>query len=732
MIFLDERRRRRWQLACMGAALGKKLETMRRRQLLLDDGSSPFARKPFSLLPPEEQERIVAKRRTQKLAAEALDAQLADRAASSPQRRSSPPVLREPAHAQPQPRSDSRPTLDGRVEAQRSPQRVRGAADPRGQPQDDDAATPAVAWWHEPEARRGSPPPRRRSGRELLRDPEESLLREAERLKKLEVGEALRAQMQEREQRRAGSPAARQAASGRDGVEAAAEAVASDARSEEAIPTDRLSPGPLGPLRCHSAEAEPAHSTEMAISAATPWQEHPALHDRLARLEYQLGWVQADRKPPDSYVDLDTLASELRKEMRVIHDAHATLNADLDEQVEFMAHLDQSVKALQVQIPPDLDSDAPSTHATQAMGSLRHDVDQLLAERSKTKREETDLDVRLASVVEQLRHEFGSEASRTSSTQVNQRAEELSVDRDAAAPARDPSVAELSEQLNRVQGKQFGDHMLLVEQIAALESMLAQQVEALHASLGCGCICDDLRHDVDQLLAERTQTKHEETELDIRLASVVNELRQEIERRAELSAAALDQISKTLSESTSAAGGTAAVHEQSLQAKMSRELSAFSGRVEVLERMREDAPSLAELSEKVNGVEEKQFDDHLLLEEQVAALEVRMAAVAADNPEGALQALQGSVQSCREETASVASKLQSMMSITSEQVSAVSHRVEVLERGREGDLQQLSEKLNGVEEKQFDEQVLLEEQIAALESQLAVTVTGGGGRDVSR
>ena len=73
-----------------------------------------------------------------------------------------------------------------------------------------------------------------------------------------------------------------------------------------------------------------------------------------------------------------------------------------------------------------------------------------------------------------------------------------------------------------------------------------------------------------------------------------------------------------------------------------------------------------------------------------------------------------------------------MMSITSEQVSAVSHRVEVLERGREGDLQQLSEKLNGVEEKQFDEQVLLEEQIAALESQLAVTVTGGGGRDVSR
>jgi hypothetical protein len=216
------------------------------------------------------------------------------------------------------------------------------------------------------------------------------------------------------------------------------------------------------------------------------------------------------------------------------------------------------------------------------------------------------------------------------------------------------------------------------------------------------------------------------------LASVVNELRQEIERRAELSAAALDQISKTLSESTSAAGGTAAVHEQSLQAKMSRELSAFSGRVEVLERMREDAPSLAELSEKVNGVEEKQFDDHLLLEEQVAALEVRMAAVAADNPEGALQALQGSVQSCREETASVASKLQSMMSITSEQVSAVSHRVEVLERGREGDLQQLSEKLNGVEEKQFDEQVLLEEQIAALESQLAVTVTGGGGRDVSR
>jgi hypothetical protein len=62
----------------------------------------------------------------------------------------------------------------------------------------------------------------------------------------------------------------------------------------------------------------------------------------------------------------------------------------------------------------------------------------------------------------------------------------------------------------------------------------------------------------------------------------------------------------------------------------------------------------------------------------------------------------------------------------SQDVSAISRRVDLLERGREGDLAQLFEKLNGVEEKSWDEQALLAEQIAALESKLAVKPGGGG------
>ena len=58
-------------------------------------------------------------------------------------------------------------------------------------------------------------------------------------------------------------------------------------------------------------------------------------------------------------------------------------------------------------------------------------------------------------------------------------------------------------------------------------------------------------------------------------------------------------------------------------------------------------------------------------------------------------------------------------SIVTQGLSLIVSRVDVLERGKEADLAQLSEKLNGVEEKQWDEQVALSQQIAALESQLA-------------
>ena len=667
---------------------------MRRRHLTAaDDGSSPFARDRFSLLLPEAQEAVIAKRRAQRLAAAALDAQVAGRSGRSsgsptrPVRQSPdngtslPPELlqvpREPRHVQPE----------------RAP--ATGDDAWRSHPQTSDTPGP-VAWWHEPEARRRSPPPRRRSGRELLRDPEESLLREAERIKKLEVGEALRAQMQEREQhrradlsrerQRPGSPRALQRTA--DVVETALPEASPNGRSDEAVPMDRLTPDPLR----QSGEDEPARGTEK--QADSTLLEATVLHERrLAQLEFQLGWNQMGQRSPVGSVDIGVLAQELRAEMARINEAHKTLNADLDEQVQFLAHLDQSVKSLQLQISSELHdvADGSTSHATQVVASrhelthLRHDVDHLLADRSKTKNEAADLDGRLAFMVDELRHEL---------------ADDMSAARHNAT-ARD-DVVPLIERFSRVQEKQSNDHLLLAEQVAKLESEIAQVSIQTAQSQARPRASDGSDH-------TRTNQSIDVENSDI---SCIEDLRQEMERRFELSAVALDKIARRQSAAGEefAEAFTTTPSKADVQSIVG-DLSAIITRVEALEQVRDANPSLPELSDKLNELVEKQWE----LDQS-----------------DALQALDDSVHACIQEIAATASKLQSQADAIAESialsqdVSAISRRVDLLERGREGDLAQLFEKLNGVEEKSWDEQALLAEQIAALESKLAVKPGGGG------
>lgn len=641
---------------------------MRRRHLEASDGShsSPFARDRFALRPPEEQEAVIAKRRAQRLAAEALDAQLADRSgststssSSSPQR----PARRSPGNSSGassvrEPR-DAQPRLDSRPVTQRSPERK----------ESDDQ----VAWWHEPEARRRSPPPRRRSGRELLRDPEESLLREAERIKKLEVGEALRAQMQEREQHqtvaaheqhRAGPPRALQKTV--DVVEAAVQVVSPNDRSEE---------------------DEPVNVATQSLTADTggTWESTSVFHERLARLEYQLGWSQAGQRSSAASSDIGVVAQELRAEMATIHDAHKTLNADLDAQVQFLAHLDESVKSLQEQIPSK-NHDATNeqtNHTTQVMVSLRHDVDQLLAERSKTKTLEEDLDVRLASTVEDLRHELADDMSRR------------------YISTAEAEIAHSVERFTHAQEKQTNDHLLLAEQVAKLESVIAQQV-GLQAPRP-----HERQNASDDSDDATLRSKNAEAG-----TSGVEELRQDMERRFELSAAALDEVSRHQSAVSEeiAVAYTAALSKEDVEALL-RDLSTISGRVEALEQTRDDHPSLSELSDKLNELVEKQWE----LDQS-----------------DALRALEDSVHTCMQDTAATAAELQSQSSAVAESIAlsrdvpVISRRVDALERGREGDLAQLFEKLNVVEEKSWDEQAVLAEQIAALESKLAIRPGGSG------
>lgn len=648
---------------------------LRRRHLTEVDGSSPFARDRFSLLSPEAQEAVIAKRRAQRLAAEALDAQLADRS-NSPQRQArwSPGEISEsrefsgnvagasslsPASTQgSQDLPHAHSQLDSRP-VQRLPDRS-PTSDDRDVDDEQPQAT-QVAWWHEPEARRRSPPPRRRSGRELLRDPEESLLREAERMKKLEVGEALRAQMQERAQK-AGSPGLLRRTPG------VVEVAVPNSRSDENPLVDKLARDALR----QSAEEQPQVVAENKIANNT-WQDISVFHERLARVEYHLGRNQASQRSTVEFIDIDTLVQEVTAEMTVIHDAHKTLNADLDDQVQFLAHLDQSVKSLQAQIAPSERHDIAeesSDYSTQGMISLRHDVDHLLAERRETKNA-ADLEVRLTSVVDELRHELAENVSTATQN----------------TAARDELVS-LVEGLNRVQEKQSNDHMLLAEQVAKLESQIAKQA-------GRQLLERPLTSDGDDMWLQSIES-------EAGTISGMEELRQDMEEQFKLSIAALDEVSKRLSEVDEelASARSTMLSRESMESIVGR-LQAISTRVETLEQTKDDNPSITELSDKLNEVVEKQWD----LDQSDAT-----------------RALEDSVQACIQDTADTASQTEAL----SQQVSTVSRRVEVLEQGREVDLALLSEKLNGVEEKSWDEQALLAEQIATLESKLAVTPGAAG------
>ena len=644
-----------------------------------DDGSSPFARERFSLLSLEEQSAVIVKRRMQKVASQALDAQLLERhwrreqsqqpqlgRPSSPDAVAalaaaavdepaswrcapSPPSLAQPTHhaqldSQPQPplpddgairqRSGSPPSGSGGDEWMRAqpngaqpvlaaapvaPAAVAPVAAPAVEARDDD--TP---WWHESDARR-SPPPRRRSGRELLRDPEESLVREAERVKKREVGEALRAQMQEREHLRTGHRPHRQISA--EDISGpghpnwrASEALSSATEGYETVVQPFRLPERDSGRGADSRPNQPA-ATAVAVAvaeASTLWlnqpperqqQEHQShspeaarqIHERLALLEYQ---IQPRHVAPQtdsvavvaSPADFISLAHELRTEMAAIQAAHATLNSDLDEQVDFLAHLDKSVKEIQSRDGDDggVDDDADPYPASinrsdtiqiqaQAMAALRHDVDRLLAKRSKS---EADLEVRLASLVEGLRQEVSSLGH---SSFDHQRVETLE-------RCRDDDQAHVNETFSGLE-----------EHIAAIESQLAAQADTLET---CA------RSQEAAVASNSKMQNHADTRAVDLHAGRLEVLQREMEKRFDVLSSAPMATDINHINANAPLPPLAAVADSAL-------VSGLSVRIDVLERGKES--DLAQLSEKLNGVEEKQWDEQVALSQQIAALESQLA-----------------------------------------------------------------------------------------------------------
>ena len=190
-----------------------------RRGSVASSIESPFARSQFALLSPDEQEAALVKRQKQMQVSQALDSQVKDRRAMatagpensghpdpsplagysssgvpwaqrrphfdllSPEDQESQLVLRE---SQQQAGNALRTQI-----AQRDAQRWGTASQP------EEASEPFLLTLQT--SSNDSPTPRRRSGLEIFREPDEVEGRQVERRKKLELGEALRAQMRDRE-----------------------------------------------------------------------------------------------------------------------------------------------------------------------------------------------------------------------------------------------------------------------------------------------------------------------------------------------------------------------------------------------------------------------------------------------------------------------------------------------------------------------------------------------------
>ena len=553
-----------------------------------DDGSSPFARERFALLSPEEKDAVIAKRRRQRAAAEALDRQLQTAAELQEQRRAR--RRRRQQQQQQQRRRWRRSSEHSPSPERRSPELRR--ATPPGSPERSPTDVERVAWWHEPDARRGSPPARRRSGRELLRDPEEKQTLEAQRRKKLQVGEGLRAQMQERD---AQLSASREVAPAAQAPQQAALAAAAGQESEERLDSTRLARG----------EAAAAGGVpERWVSRA----EHEQLQQQVAQMELRME-QQANRMEQLAQQSSGASAlgavAELRAEMATVRGDHTVLSDDLDSCLRLISQLDDVHAGLQLQLA-EMASRYSERHASPGeadIAQMRDDLARLSRELSaQASRPAASAAVaasagaelhgqRIASLEARLESELAALHQATS----EDRSGEL-----ASLRGREAELAQLPARLGSVEQRQLDDRAHIDAQLGSLKAQLASQRETAQAA----------HVGVEESVAS----------LEARLTSVVGGVAQDNAVGVRLSE--LQEAAEARSEAVDARLAELAAEAEGVGQRVSASVEPLAHRVEALERGRET--DLSDLSQKLSGVEEKQWDDIAALEEQLAALEARV------------------------------------------------------------------------------------------------------------
>ena len=448
-----------------------------------------------------------------------------------------------------------------------------------------------VAWWHEPDARRGSPPARRRSGRELLRDPEEKQTLEAQRRKKLEVGEGLRAQMQERD---AQLSASREVAPAAQAPQQAPLAAAVGQESEERMDS----------TRARGEAAAAGGAPERWVSRA----EHEQLQQQVAqmelRMEQQANRMEQLAQQSSGASALDAVA-ELRAEMATVRGDHTVLSDDLDSCLRLISQLDDVHAGLQLQLA-EMASRYSEPHASPGeadIAQMRDDLARLSRELSaQASRPASSAAVaasagaelhgqRIASLEARLESELAALHQATS----EDRSGEL-----ASLRGREAELAQLPARLGSVEQRQLDDRAHIDAQLGSLKAQLASQRETAQAA----------HVGVEESVAS----------LEARLTSVVGGVAQDNAVGVRLSE--LQEAVEARREAVDARLAELAAEAEGVGQRVSASVEPLARRVETLERGRET--DLSDLSQKLSGVEEKQWDDIAALEEQLAALEARV------------------------------------------------------------------------------------------------------------
>ena len=440
----------------------------------------------------------MAKKRAQRLAAEALDQQLREKGALRAEGRPStrPHLLQPTASAPATVHRAGPPSVqsDG-SEADAGPEKHEWSHIQRRSRSDvmvDELAdrSDGQAWWHQ------VPPneylPRRRGGNELMRSPEEARAREAERRKKLVVGEALRGQMREREATRRTRPDQRLS---RSSPELQLRGLGADREEHGSVDARRAKRAELRgtwtPWGLASQFDDIESIGDNTAPAPVSWAEHFTLQQKYTQLERRLTEFSqqaasavhsvASPTPSSEPHQLQATALELKRAMATMQDDNALLNADLDDQIDLIVQLDDRQAMLAAQVERLIGGGVVDLSRPQ-----HHDINVDAGALNAVLASVAGVEARMAATVEELRRQIMQQHEQqlhsphsgtivAAAAAEKQQPYEQRMDSNPSDAAA--LVAALRAELDSLRSAQAVDQRRLISELEEKERQIAHQAE---------------------------------------------------------------------------------------------------------------------------------------------------------------------------------------------------------------------------------------------------------------